>query len=570
MIKISLSSARILKKTCRQVFYFMEIISWLSLRAILSPCYDRTQTGLRNLLESFLQQLGKAINREKIKLEHDKETNNMYFRVNSFLKNWRPRDCARIEAHLYQRDRQQLFLSLIIILAFVVANDPNSSMAQSSLAADLKASPTEVNVGEVVTLGLSVKNEGNTTEITSVELISPRWPVTEKNTTNYPVVLGTEKVHFTTMEVTVPKDITQGAYNLAVIIRTPASDHIVQTSLTAKKIQSFPLSGDIPLSIIAIVIPGLVTYAVIVYLFTHKFERHYIEMGLVGIAFGIFNWYLVGKGIDSVLQSSFIDYGLVLAISGGVGVAIVLGIKLMEKVRDQFQNRKALKKFTSHLMLKGYSTHAGQSWNLFFDKEMEAIKAKLGKRYTIAVRVHLKSSDSAQRVVEGVLLWSDSDPPHNIVLHPRFTMPSRRAEIIRVLASDNSPILEELKENKNYRKLIIEYLKIREKPGGKKIVDEIRKKLEQASTLEEFTQILEKIDFSLYVGFVVRILRNNSITMCYPNPVYIPGDNIEKVEVLRYEPPYSISLNENGQNSIVIPKIYDIYSKPYLDQVILG
>jgi hypothetical protein len=88
--------------------------------------------------------------------------------------------------------------------------------------------------------------------------------------------------------------------------------------------------------------------------------------------------------------------------------------------------------------------------------------------------------------------------------------------------------------------------------------------------LGEFTQILEKIDFSLYVGCVVRASRNNSMTMCYPNPVYIPGDNIEKVEVLRYEPLYSISLNENGQNSIVIPKIYDINNKPHLNQVILG
>ena len=242
----------------------------------------------------------------------------------------------------------------------------------------------------------------------------------------------------------------------------------------------------------------------------------------------------------------------------------------MEKVRNQFQNRKILQKFTSHLILKGYGMHTGLSWNLFFDKEMEDIKAKLGKRYTIAVRAHLKSSDRAQKVVEGVLLWSDSDPPHNIVLHPRFTMPSTRAEIISVLTSDNSPILEELKKNKNYRKLIIEYLEIRGKPDDKKIVHEIREKLEKASTLDEFTQILEKIDFSLYVRFVVSKSRNNSITMCYPSPVYIPGDNIEKLEVLRYEPPYSISLNENGQNSILIPKIYDINSKPYLDQVILG
>jgi hypothetical protein len=548
----------------------MEVIFCLALRISLNLSYDGTQSGLRNLLGFLLQQVGKMINGEKINPNHGKGTNNIYFKVSNFLKNWSRKDCANIKGHLCEIRRQELFLFLIVVASLVVTNHPDSSTALSSLEADLKASPTEVNVGEVITLGLALTNKGNTTEITSVELISPKWSVTEKNTTNYPVILNPEKIHFTTMEVTVPKDIAQGTYNLAVIIGTPTSDHIVQTSLAVKKIQSFPLSGDIPLSIIAIVTPGLVTYAVIVYLFTHKFERHYIEMSLVGIAFGIFNWYLVGKGIDSVLQSSVIDYALVLAISGGVGVAVVLGIKLMEKVHERFQNRKTVQKFMGHLILKGYGVHAGQSWNLFFDKEMEGIKAKLGKKYTLALRVHLKSSDGAQKVVEGVLLWSDSDPPHNIVLHPRFTMPSTRAEIISMLASDNSPILEELKRNRNYRKLIIEYFKLHKKDDEKKIVDEICKKLGQASTLGEFTQILEKIDFSLYVGCVVRESRNNSMTMCYPNPVYIPGDNIEKVEVLRYEPLYSISLNENGQNSIVIPKIYDINNKPHLNQVILG
>jgi hypothetical protein len=46
---------------------------------------------------------------------------------------------------------------------------------------------------------------------------------------------------------------------------------------------------------------------------------------------------LVGKGIDSVLQSSVIDYALVLAISAGVGVAVVLGINLWKKYMSDFR-----------------------------------------------------------------------------------------------------------------------------------------------------------------------------------------------------------------------------------------
>lgn len=281
---------------------------------------------------------------------------------------------------------------IIFLILFYQFYDVASAESALKISIVSKVNPNKVNVGDKFILSTSIKNDGNTTaHITSVDLTLP-W---EKKSIKmqHPDILKPNKIYQINTQLSIPVNISAGEYNLAILVIANSSDTISYTQMTVNSIQGIALSGEIPLSVIAIIVPGILTYFIIVYFLTQKFDRSYIEMGIVSVSFGILNWSILsvftGKSVFASLHS-LREYIQVFLIAAGLGISVAAVIRASVYIYEKFLDFHKLKEFNKSLTIKGYARTEKPTWSSFMD-EQRLIAKKIGKEYFPVLKIALKS-----------------------------------------------------------------------------------------------------------------------------------------------------------------------------------
>jgi len=170
-------------------------------------------------------------------------------------------------------------LSAFIFTIFIIL-DGLTQNAQAKIETSIKLNPNKVSAGEKLDVYIIIENKGNETEkLNTIELVTP-WQNLQllKN----PVLLNSTRIFdVSPTQIKTPETVKPGTYNLIVIVKTNESDASSTTELSVTALQGISLSGEIPFAIISIVTPGILTYFIIVYVQTRKFDRGYIEIGLL-------------------------------------------------------------------------------------------------------------------------------------------------------------------------------------------------------------------------------------------------------------------------------------------------
>ena len=88
---------------------------------------------------------------------------------------------------------------------------------------------------------------------------------------------------------------------------------------------------------------------------------------------------------------------------------------------------------------------------------------------------------------------------------------------------------------------------------------------ENKDNYNDLINILENIDFSKYIRDVAYIL-NCSYEYKYKEPIFITGENIISIEIVRYEPWSNISI-QIGNENIVLPKTFNVIDTPIVEDL---
>lgn len=441
-----------------------------------------------------------------------------------------------------------ILLVLVFVISFGITLIPNS-YSESLPEVTVYSNPNVVNIGENSSIEIFIKNTANSTQIDAITIISPQgWP--NNSTTRYPLVLNQNSIQHSSITLHIPYDTKDGNYNIVVVAKTPAYDVLGQTSIQIKTIQSFPLSGDIPISVIAILVPGFTTYSIIVLILTRKYERNFPEMLLVGITFGIIMWYSIGKTIDQIPKSGLTDYVRIAGISIVTGLAFALLIKGVKKLNEKLTKNKRFQKIRNSLILEGFAKRDEQAWATYIGDQLSLVKKNFGKRYSLKMKIVLKNPTNNIR--EGILWHYNDGKPYDVALHPKHVHScNTRKDFVNTLLKKSS-LLSEINENGGLRKLLSSHLKCDN--NSEQVLNSLEQKLSSGST-DEFKDLLQKLDFSNYVFEVIEAL-GGVTTKTGDNPSFTPENNMSSVEILGYETAYAVKLQING-NFVEIPEVFE-------------
>ena len=440
-------------------------------------------------------------------------------------------------------------------------------------------SPNEVKSGENTTFIISVKNNGNSTKnISSILLILP-WEKKSENI-QHPTILESNKIFTTRYIVHIPTNLTAGKYNAVISLYTNNSDYLGYSELTVKSIQGISLTGDIPFSVLAIVIPGILTYFIVIYAITKKFDRSYFEMGIVSVSFGILIWFIAGQitkeDIFTYLPRNHISYIIAFSIAVSIGILILIlkfGLEMLFKKIIHYNKEN---QYQRDLIIKGYARNDSPVWVSFL-KEHLSISQKLGE-YLPMIRVILKderSNSFSIPFVYGLIIKYEEEPPYHIALCSKYTIRCTKEQFKSILKDEKFPLKKELDNNvifEKFCKCIKEFyptIKIeKEKSFGEliKLIDDVN---------IPFKKIL---DFSLSLGItkhmdiLIKLLEEEySNGMIYEKGErfsYISGDTIAKVDVMSYETQYSVLIKDDDRNIEVPPprKYKPWFNEDYLSK----
>jgi hypothetical protein len=453
----------------------------------------------------------------------------------------------------------------ISIISFIPVN--------ATLSIDSKINPDKVNVGDDSVLTVSVKNEGNATvEVTSIE-IEPQWKIENPNV-GYS--LEPNKVNATSIDIKPPEGTQPGNYWLTLIVKTNQSDYISNAQLSVNALQGIPFSGEIPLSVIAIFIPGILAYFIIVYNFTRKFDRNYLEMGLLAVGFGLLSWVILGvlnnRSLYLILQSQPIDYILVFLIAIGIALIFVFAVYFGKFLYKRLKSSFALIDVNSQLRKKGYAIRQDPPWTLFIQEQLDFITTRINTDYTLLLRVSIKSSTN----VIGLLHYFEMEPPYHISLRPKYVITCSKDDLIDLLVSKNSPLIGILEKDRELRDRVIQYfinnkISVRDKinlshHGAVELFTEIDKIFYKSMSLSELEEKFSKLSLNKHILNIMRDLEElelSSILKEYGSLSFIMGEDIYNVEILKYETPYALIISD-GRNTVQIPKVFDLRNSDFL------
>jgi len=468
-------------------------------------------------------------------------------------------------------------LSLLIIENGIYDSDAQTNLDTKkkveNLSVNITVNPDTLSVSGSGNLSIKIENSGNlNASVNSIQL-SPPWNQTDFGR-NIP--LNTNRTYFDLVPLKVPGGISSGKYNLNVKVSTLSRDYDASTVLTVNRIETLPLSDNIPLSILVLIFSGVLTYSVAAYIITHSFQRSYVEIGLWSAGLGFLNWGILSflasiLRVETTLELIQYDFYSVLSILLiGLAVGLIAGIfykyvitSILSILRDKNFIREQERSFRQSGFWR--SGEAEPVWPFFVLQEWNDIRQSLGKNYSTTLKVYLKNPVNSKSEITGILrIFEDKKPPYDMIIDPKYTANATSEEIIESLKKQPGDqynlILDLFEKDSEYLKKVTKSMKEEIHIKGNtsyELANEILAKLQLSinnKDCDTFQKLLEKIDFSKYVASVLNRMQR-AVSISYDGPIYIQGDNILNVELIRYESYEGIMLTDCSNK--IIPKIYD-------------
>jgi hypothetical protein len=306
----------------------------------------------------------------------------------------------------FTKSRYGVILSFLVLLIFVFSSFQYSYAASGNLSKTFSidiqfhANPDVVDAGKKVKFTMIIKSQNTSTFINSAELITPWSNI--RQTINQ--TIDPNRALVKEIEFKIPVNASNGKHFVNLLVTTQKSDFNSETEVTVKKIQSIPLSGDIPLSVLIIIFSGIITYLIPIFLLTQKFERNYVEVTLASIGLGLFNWLILYQinivgdwGIISDEPTS-IAFLLIFSLAMGFGIFVVVSLIIIP-IQNLIRSKRTVRGRFLDLTRTGI-TSSENIWQKSLRAETDRAK-RIGRVYSLALKVKLKSDP--QRVIVGIL-----------------------------------------------------------------------------------------------------------------------------------------------------------------------
>ena len=320
-------------------------------------------------------------------------------------------------------------LSLLIIENGIYDSDAQTNLDTKkkveNLSVNITVNPDTLSVSGSGNLSIKIENSGNlNASVNSIQL-SPPWNQTDFGR-NIP--LNTNRTYFDLVPLKVPGGISSGKYNLNVKVSTLSRDYDASTVLTVNRIETLPLSDNIPLSILVLIFSGVLTYSVAAYIITHSFQRSYVEIGLWSAGLGFLNWGILSflasiLRVETTLELIQYDFYSVLSILLiGLAVGLIAGIfykyvitSILSILRDKNFIREQERSFRQSGFWR--SGEAEPVWPFFVLQEWNDIRQSLGKNYSTTLKVYLKNPVNSKSEITGILrIFEDKKPPYDMMI----------------------------------------------------------------------------------------------------------------------------------------------------------
>jgi hypothetical protein len=433
--------------------------------------------------------------------------------------------------------------------------------AEAQLNITQTLNPNSVTIGESSTLSLSINNKDkNAITIYSISIKNPPWLRDEILET--PVGVGTNRIFYRDLQVNIPENVSAATYVVETLVNSSLAESIARTDLKIERLQSIPLSGDVPLSILVIVFSGAITYILIVYIIRRKFEHDYLALSLYSVGFGFLDWFVARQlhfvGLIETIHNEPLGILWLFLVSSIIGLTIAGAIKVYQYVQA-WAIARGIKLITIKMrQTKGFTEDPRPVWRYIIEEELAFVKDNLGKKYAVTLRVHVNEHINFKRSIEGIYYLNEPEKPYDLFLAPKhITACDNRDDIIRILKSNSNAIIrEELNENESYLNTMKKYMNIEASPT--EIANKIIAKLEDDKFSSNFFKTLEEIDFSKFVKQVAEALRKTNVSTALEYndaSIYVPGDNIAGIEIIKYESFHALSFKETEEVNI-FPKVY--------------
>lgn len=442
-----------------------------------------------------------------------------------------------------------------ILISFYLCVTNDFAEAKEKLEIDMQINPDSVSVNDKLRIEVAIKNAGNSTELQELRILYP-WSL--PNQLNHSITLNPGRVFTEDIMITVPEMTDPGKYNVGALVGTNDSDYLLNTDLTVNRFQSINFSGEIPLSVLALLMPGILSYFIAVWLLTGKFDRQYLEIGIGSFGLGFIAWSILnvitGRTIYSISQSQATDYFWVFVIAVILAFAIIFLVKFTQSTINKLNESKQLQRFNQALRVKGYATTEEPPWHTFIVSLVNAAK-KNGRRYGLKVKV--VSSDFPSTEYVGLLKHYDYDSPNSVAITPKYIVTCTINQVVNILTNDDSsPLRKKLSEDDAFLAKAVEYINQGYIPTSDYAYYRLKTLINSAANLQSLENILVGIDFSIIVEDVALELRSSGlgiVSQKYENFTFVKGKIIRKLEVLGFETRYMLNI-QNGISMLAVPK----------------
>lgn len=191
------------------------------------------------------------------------------------------------------------------------------------LAVNVSANPDALSVAGRTELLMKVTNLGKSDAVINSIEMSPSWNVLKLGKKEG-LMISPNRTVLQTIPVKVPKDTSSGIYNLVIKLATADRDFDSSVSLTVNRIESLPLSDNIPLSILVLIFSWVITYSLGAWIITQQFQRIHrnriVECRIRFPKLGIL--YLLGPILNIQITLELVQYDF-------SGVAAILTIAVV-------------------------------------------------------------------------------------------------------------------------------------------------------------------------------------------------------------------------------------------------
>jgi hypothetical protein len=295
------------------------------------------------------------------------------------------------------------------------------------------ASPTQVQAGQNFSILVLITNVGRVglSDINASLVVPSGWtPFPSSNLFSQLPANGTEFLEY---HVAVPNSAQGGSYTILLLANSASASAQQSLSVTVNQnLTTLPIAGgQIPVSLVLILIPGFITTVLVSWAFGLKMDST-LQTGLISFVLGSLEWFLGPWPFGNLLQGpnilslnpamlSWRQLGSVavwvLIVSVGILVAILVG----RAVRSGIQRLASVLWGKLSLEFRGYSTSGLPSWaNEFSGYSKNGVKL-YGKNYFARVVVSTGQGAGAGQASITGLVWSfDNESPFDIAIRPQY------------------------------------------------------------------------------------------------------------------------------------------------------